>query len=475
MKKLSVIVPAYNEEYTIRELVERVLDVDLPSGLEREVIIVNDGSTDATAGILQDLVANHADTLQIFSHDDNRGKGAAIRTAIRHVTGDFCLIQDADLEYDPRDYVKLLKPILEGDADVVFGSRFALSDCRRVMYFWHSVGNWVLTTFSNLFTNLNLTDVSTCYKLAKTSILKSIPIRSDRFGVEPELTAKFAKRGCRIYEVPISYRGRTYEEGKKVTWIDGVKAIWQIFYFGVVDDCYDELYGHAILHRLSHTHHFNEWMAMVVRPWLGQTVLEIGAGLGNLTLKLCQRQRYLASDVDVLHLDYLRNRFGQNSWMDIRKIDVEEPRDFDFIRREFDTVLCLNVLEHVEDHRGALENIFNAIVSGGNAIVLVPQGRWLFGSLDCVLEHKRRYKRAELIELFESAGFDRPTVFSFNRIGSVPWFINSRVLRRENLSRFQLKLFDSFIWFWSRIDRFVPLPGLSLIAVGRRPEQTASE
>ena len=295
-RTLSILIPVYNEEYYIEQVLEEVLSAPLPAGMAREVIVVDDASTDGTREQLRKFAADHPH-VRVFSHTTNQGKGAAIRTAVNNATGDIIVIQDADLEYDPREYKKLLTPILSKDADVVYGSRFLASPYRRVLYFWHSLGNRFLTTFSNCFTNLNLTDMETCYKMVRASILQTMPLRSNRFGLEPELTVKFAKRGCRIYEVPISYRGRTYAEGKKITWWDGFKAIFTILYFAAVDDLYDEQYGRDILHTLSKTPRFNRWMADTVRPWVGNNVLEIGAGMGNLSLQLLPRSAYTVAPI----------------------------------------------------------------------------------------------------------------------------------------------------------------------------------
>ncbi|MBL8204153.1 MAG: glycosyltransferase family 2 protein [Blastocatellia bacterium] len=223
--KLSVLIPVYNEHRTIREVLQRVSEVGLPL----EMIVVDDGSTDGTREILRSIEHEHQENLRIVFHPHNRGKGAAVRTAIEHATGTICLIQDADLEYDPREYFQLLEPIVDGRADAVYGSRFAGGGAHRVHLFWHKLGNQMLTTLSNALTNLNLTDMETCYKVVRTDLLKSLVLRANRFELEPELTAKLAKASARIYEVPISYSGRDYAEGKKIGWKDGVQAIWCIF------------------------------------------------------------------------------------------------------------------------------------------------------------------------------------------------------------------------------------------------------
>ena len=219
--KLSVVMPVYNEHATLKQVIERVLAVPL----EIELICVDDGSTDGSREVLAELQAAHPQ-IRVEFQPKNMGKGAALRRGIQASTGDFVIIQDADLEYDPSDYSALLEPLIEGKADVVYGSRFLGSGPHRVLYFWHSVGNSVLTLISNALTNMNMTDMETCYKVFRREILQSIPIEEDRFGFEPEITVKIAKRRLRVYEVGISYWGRTYEEGKKIGWRDGVHALW---------------------------------------------------------------------------------------------------------------------------------------------------------------------------------------------------------------------------------------------------------
>jgi glycosyltransferase involved in cell wall biosynthesis len=233
--RLSIVIPVYNEEKTIVSILDRIQRVELIQGIEKEILVVNDCSKDRSEEVIQGYISQHPDAqIAYFKHAVNQGKGAALHTGIRHATGEYLIIQDADQEYDPAEYNDLLKPVLSGFADVVFGSRFMGSNPHRILFFWHTIGNNFLTFLSNMFTNLNLTDMETCYKLFNTRMVQSLRLEEKRFGFEPEVTAKISRvPNVRIYEVGISYYGRTYEEGKKISWKDGFRAIYCIIKYNL--------------------------------------------------------------------------------------------------------------------------------------------------------------------------------------------------------------------------------------------------
>ena len=472
---LSVIVPVYNERYLIRESLRRVLSVHVDGISSIEVIVVDDCSTDGTREILREFVRENPGRIRLFEQAQNQGKGAALRHGIAEATGDLIVFQDADLEYDPRDYARLVRPFFEDGADVVYGSRFASADRRRVLYYRHALGNHLLTTLTNWVTDLTLTDMETCYKMFRSRLLKSIPIRSNRFGIEPEITVKVAKRNCRIFEVPVSYNGRTYREGKKITWKDGVSALNTIFRFWLQDDLYtDDQYGGQILTSLERTQRFNQWMAETLLPHIGSRVLEIGAGIGNISSWLMPRDRFVASDVNPFYLEYLSNMALHRPYMDVMRIDLQDGSTFATIQNQFDTIVCLNVLEHVADPLLALRNMSSALVEGGRLVLYVPQGQWLYSSLDEALDHRCRYSPESLRQELESTGFTVERLTGFNHVSAPGWYLNGKILKRRHLSRGQLKMFDLAVPVLRRLDHLSPLPPLGLVAVARKGARAAA-
>jgi glycosyltransferase involved in cell wall biosynthesis len=472
---LSVIMPVYNERYLVVECVRRVLAVDSPLISRLDLIIVDDGSTDGTREVLRQLATQHRDRITYIEHEQNGGKGAAVRTGLSHARGSVTVIQDADLEYNPQDLPRLMVPFIENAADAVFGSRFLTSAYRRALYYRHRLGNHLLTGLSDLLTDIDLTDMETCYKAVRTELLQSIPIRSRDFRLEVELTFKLAKRGARIFEVPISYSGRTYEEGKKIGFKDAVLALGAMLKWWLIDDLYkpDE-YGSNILVDLLAVPHFNRWLCDTLRPYVGARVLEIGAGIGNLSAKLVPRDHYTVADINPHCLRYLRNFTEGKPYMDVCRADLSRAEDFAPLAGRYDTVILINLLEHMADEAGALRNVRTALNPGGRAIVLVPQNPRLYGSLDDVLGHRRRYTRTTLRAALEAEGFAIDQMFDFNRVTTPAWWFNGRLLRHRQFSQVQLKIVNSLIWLFRGLEYVLPWQGVSLIAVARWPGQNES-
>jgi glycosyltransferase involved in cell wall biosynthesis/phospholipid N-methyltransferase len=473
MVSLSVLVPVYNEQHHVEASLDRLHLLGQGTALsEVQVIVVDDHSTDGTA----DVIAAYAERLrsrpvprmkwEFLRHDKNRGKGAAIRTALARATCEISVIHDADLEYHPKDLLRMVGVFESEHADAVFGSRFAGGETRRVLLFRHELGNRLLTFFTNLATNANFTDMETGYKAVRTDLLKSIPIVSDDFRLEPELAIKLIKREARVFEVPISYSGRTYREGKKINWRDGVLAFAAIARFWLSDQIYGEdEHGSQILGRLSRAPRFNAWMADTIQPYCGQRILEVGSGTGNLTRQLIPRQHYVASDINPLYLNTLKGMLSERPYLKVAHTDVTRGETFPELEGGFDTIICLNVIEHVEDDLDALRNIRRALAGDGRAIVLVPQGPGLMGTLDEVLGHKRRYTPETLAAVARRAGFRVSEILSFNRVGTPAWWLNGRVLKRREFGLAQIMMLNLLTPVFRRVDDTLPFKALSLIAI----------
>ena len=475
---LSVLVPVYNEEHLVAASLGRLRRLEESPLLERvEIIVVDDGSTDRTAEVLdafrQDLPEGGSSTVTWFflRHEKNRSKGSAVRTALEKATGEISVVHDADLEYNPRDLLRIVEVFLTEEADAVYGSRFAGGGVRRVLLYRHQLGNKLLTVLCNFVTNLNLTDVETCYKAVRTDLLRSIPLISEDFSIEIELTVKLAKRQARIYEVPISYSGRTYQEGKKIGWRDGIKALWALLRFSLSDDiCREDEFGSHILCRIGRAPRFNAWMADTIRPYCGQRVLEIGSGVGNLTKMLIPRRHFVASDVNPEYLRTLESLRAERPYLSTSFCDINDLGSFPRYGEGYDTVVCLNVLEHISDDRRALSNIKNVLGRDGRAVILVPHGMWNFGTLDKILGHIRRYTWEGLEDLARHCDMKIVKEIEFNRVGTVAWFWNGRILRRQTFGLGQVKLLNLLTPLIRRLDRVKLIPPLSLIAVMERAD-----
>jgi len=463
--KLSVLMPVYNEGRTLRAIVRRVLDAPIDG--EIEIVAVDDGSSDRSFEILEEL-ARSDERIVVLRHPVNRGKGAAIRTAIASMTGDIAIVQDSDLEYDPADYPRLLNPILDDRADAVFGSRFAASPERRVLLYWHSLGNRLLTWFTNVLNDLNLTDMETCYKAVRADILKGLRLRSERFGIEPELTTRLAQSGARIYEVPISYHGRTYAEGKNIGWRDGVQAMWLLFKLRFIATEFTEHRGLSTLESLGTSPEISRWMVDQFDGAVGDRVLEAGCGIGNLTPLLLRKDRVVAIDIDPSYVRRLDQRFGHLENFTALQADLEDHEVYlKLMGEDLDTVLCVNVLEHLDRPDLAVEGFHQVLAPGGRVLILVPAHRRLYSAMDAAIEHRQRYERDELRSLLEGAGFEIERMRQFNRLGVVGWAVN-RWTGRTSISRWQVFAFRLMMPIARALEGVPKLPGLSWIAVARR-------
>jgi glycosyltransferase involved in cell wall biosynthesis len=465
--KLSIVMPAFNERHTIKDIVRRVLAVEL-GAVEKELIIVDDASTDGTRDALRDLDGRNG--IRVVYHEQNLGKGAAVARGFREATGDIVLVQDADLEYNPDEYPILLRPIVDGDADVVFGSRFLGSPRgHRVLYFWHAVGNKLLTFTSNAFSNLNLTDMETGYKVMRREVADRLDLRSQRFGIEPEITSKVARLGVRVYEVPISYRGRTYAEGKKIGLIDAVQALWTIVRFARWEAPEHDV-GAVTLRRMARLAPYNAWLDARFRHYLGERVLEVGSGVGNQTRYFLDKERVIASDIEPHYVRELNGKFERHS--NVRVASFRFPLEAgsrDALRAErIDTVVCLNVLEHIEHDFAALQDFASVLEPGGRLVLLVPAMPELYGSLDIHLNHFRRYDREALRDLVTRAGFDVETLRYLNRPGVFGWWLNSKILRRRVLPRRQLAAFKWIQPLLKLEEKGNPSFGMSLLVLATK-------
>jgi len=468
--KLSILVPVYNERRTLRTLMRRL--VQSPIQIPFEIIAVDDCSRDGSREILQELAAEDSRIRLVF-HTENTGKGGAIHTAIKEMTGDIALVQDADLEYDPNEIPRVIAPILDGRADASFGSRYAGRECRRVLYYMHTVMNKTLTWLTNLVTDLDLTDMETCYKAVRADILKQTPLKQKRFGMEPELTVRLAQWGARIYEVPISYSGRSYAEGKKITWKDGVQALFVIFWVAFIDRKFTTHDGYYHLKAVRGPG-VNHWMFDTIKPFVGNDVLEAGCGIGNLSEMMLNKSSLTCVDIDPLFVELISRRFSHLENFTAIKQDIVDLKT-DNLKNTPDTVICLNVLELVNNDEQALQNFYDVLQPGGNLILMVPQHGALFSGLDNRFGHLRRYDKEKLEQLLTKAGFEVRSVKDFNRLGFLGWLVFSRLLQEKELSGSAMWLFNLILPIAKRLEFLSFVPGVSIVAVARKPAEAGAK
>jgi len=479
---ISVAMPVHNERRTIREIIRRIKAVER----EKEIIIVDDFSNDGTRRILNEYRCDPE--IRIVFQPENRGKGAALQTAFGLATKDVVIVQDADLEYSPNDYQVLLRPIDAGLADVVYGSRFLHGE-RRVLYFRHSIGNRLLTLLSNFFTDLNLTDMETCYKAFKREIIQNIQLDSPRFGFEPEITAKLAKLPCTIYEVPINYYGRSYDQGKKITWKDGVAALRHIAVYSLsrkpfvkdraalekalVNQPEPPDTGVLTLEVFEKALNYNRWIFARVRDHVGRRIIEVGSGIGNIIAELVNHpdvEQIVATDHAPGSLNVIRDRFGTDNFLDTVIWDANDPVPEVLSDQTFDTVICSNVLEHVENHQAALQSMRRLLKPEGRLLLLVPAHPALYCRMDTELGHFRRYRKSELRTLLTETGFEVEEMLDHNFFGAIGWLVAGKVLRRKELSNGDIRRFDRLVPILRRVDPLLSpvFGGVSLIAICRK-------
>ncbi len=475
--RVSIIVPALNEEGTIARCLSRVLEQTFVA----EVIVVDDGSTDRTSSI----VANIQDSrLRLLSHPVNRGKGASIRTAVRLCTADYIAIQDADLEYDPVDLGRLLGPLDSGDADAVYGSRFLPTGARRALYFWHSMGNKALTLACNMASNLNLTDMETCYKVFRRECLQSLVLEEDRFGIEPEITIKAAARGLAIYEVGISYHGRTYDEGKKIGWKDGVSAVRCIVKYGVVERRRKgrkrRIQGpahtqsrelQASLEDLKGVTNYYDWIVDLVEPYLGDRVLEVGAGVGTVAARIGMRGRkVVAVEPDLGSFRALDMWARENPPHEAHCGTLSEVSSS--LGCDFSSAVMVNVLEHIDDEVAELGLIRDHLRPGGHIAIWVPAHEALFAKFDESVGHYRRYSKTRLSAVADMAGLETVELRYFNPVGALGWLLTAKAFGATPTDSALAGIFDKCVVPVTRRveSRWEQNFGQSALLIARKPK-----
>jgi SAM-dependent methyltransferase len=458
---------------------------------EKEIIIIDDCSTDGTRQILREFETDPE--IKVVLQMQNGGKGNALKVGFQAATKDVVIVQDADLEYDPEDYEALLRPIDNNRADVVYGSRFLYGE-HRVLYFRHSLGNRFLTLLSNLFTDLNLTDMETCYKVFKREIIQNIEIESARFGFEPEITAKIAKLGLHVYEVPVRYYGRSYAEGKKITWKDGIAALRHIMHYSMSSK--DFVRDASAIHRVmvmppaqadvgvdtleafEDARRYNSWICERVESAIGERVLEVGSGIGNIVSELLARKQVrsvVATDLSASSLATLRDRLGNDERLTTEVWNAENPPPASLLSEKFDTIICSNVLEHIEDHEKAVVHMRQLLKPDGKLVILVPANPSIYSGLDEDLGHFRRYTQVELTRVLKVGGYSVEKVFDHNLVGALGWWWAGKVRGRRTLRAKDTKTFDKLVPLLKPLDPFLTKfgGGVSVIAISSIAESAA--
>lgn len=464
-ESLSILIPAYNEAATIETALRRLWAVELPVPIE--IIVIDDASEDGSGDIVRGLQDESPCPLRLIRHDRNRGKTAALRTGLAEATCSLTLIYDADLEYDPADIPMLLSPILDGRADAVYGSRFQSPE-RRVLFFWHALGNRLVTALANLFANLNLTDMETCFKLVRTDILTGMRFRSERFGFEPEVTVKLGRLGHRVYEVPIRYSGRSYDEGKKIKWWDAVRAVGTIVRAALFESPLSNPDA-AARHAAQGLGSYYESIFRRIPVAVGDTVLATSTAAGGLARHLMQCRRLLLTDRDPAIVATLSTRYSHRPNVSVRLWDPE-MRPLEHAEGLFETILCFNTLECLDDDKGALAALTRRLEPAGSVVLLLPAHPGLYGRMDEHMGRRRRYDRSGIVRLVEGAGLELVSLKPINAVGYFGWWLTTRVFRSTRLRAAQIRLFRLTLPLF-RLERYIPPPfGLSYLVFARKPQ-----
>lgn len=466
---LAVLIPVFNEVQSIKRLINRVLSS--PNEVEVRIFIVDDCSSDGSGAVL-DALALENSRIRVLHHKKNQGKGAAIRTAISAASGDFAIIQDADFEYDPNDYSRIIAPLISGAADAVFGSRYLSGNERQVRGYWHSLGNSLLTTCFNIVHDAHLSDMETCYKAMPLRLLKSLRLTTDRFGIEPELAARLIAVRARIVEVPISYNPRGYSDGKKIGWKDGLEAIYLIIKFKYFDaiPCFDA----AMLRHLAMAKapRYQKAIAQEIEPFVGTRVLEVGAGVGNLSKHiLVGKELILAEPVNEFRLQLSCNMDYRDN-VTISEQDVFSKQGAAWAKSvNPDTVISINQLELMDDDKVALDSLASSVSPGGRVVLLLSAQRNLYGSLDSALGRRRRYSRESIKDLLRAVGLLVVEERWFGKLVLIGWFFESKICRRQFFSPKSVSWVDVLSPCMKKIDRWLPWDGLSLLVVAQKSSQ----